>query len=186
MQDLHDDEVERPVPRAGQPGGSERVATFEEAYLQYAPRLRRIATGRFGIAPPDADALVHDVFATYFLHAESVRKLEPYLIGAICNAARYHLRRAGSTQDLFCDQTPCAATPDDALANEIERKVMVSRMLARVGGRCRDLLHRYYINGETTEAIACGMQTKPATVLVFLSRCRARARQAFQSMAGRH
>jgi RNA polymerase sigma factor (sigma-70 family) len=185
MQDLQDDETKRPMPCAGQPGGSGRVAAFEEAYLRYAPRLRRIATGKFGIAAPDADALVHDVFATYFLHAETVRKLEPYLIGAICNAARYHLRRAGTAHALFCDETPCAATPDDALASEIERKVLVSRMLARVGRRCRDLLHRYYVNGETTQSIACGMQMKPATILVFLSRCRARARHALDSM-GRH
>ena len=178
MQDLHDDSTT--------PGGRERVVTFEEAYLQYAPRLRKIATRRFGIAPPDADALVHDVFATYFLHADSVRKLEPYLIGAICNAARYHLRRAGTAQTLFCDETPCAATPDDALASEIERKVLLSRMLARVGRRCRELLHRYDVYGETTDPIACGMQTRPATIHVLLSRCRARARQAFQSMVGRN
>lgn len=186
MQDLQNDETKRPVPSAGQPSGSGRVAAFEEAYLQYAPRLRKIATGKFGIAPPDADALVHDVFATYFLHAASVRKLEPYLIGAICNASRYHLRRAGTAHVLFCDETPCAATPGDALASEIERKVLVSRMLARVGRKCRDLLHRYYVIGETTQSIACGMETTPGTVLVFLSRCRARAREAYQSMTGRH
>ncbi len=186
MQDLHDDEKKRPRPSTEQPSGSGRVAAFEEAYLRYAPRLRKIATGKFGIARPDADALVHDVFATYFLHAESVRNLEPYLIGAICNASRYHLRRAGTAHVLFCGETPCAATPDDALANEIERKVLVSRMLARVGRRCRDLLHGYYVNGETTQSIACRMEMTPGTILVFLSRCRAKARQAYQSMSGRH
>lgn len=186
MQDLQDDGTKRAVPPSGVPSSSGTVAAFEEAYLQYAPRLRKIATGKFGIARPDADALVHDVFATYFLHAASVRKLEPYLIGAICNAARYHLRRAGNADVLFCDETPCAATPDDAMASEIERKLLVSRMLARVGRRCRDLLHRYYVNGESTQSIACVMQTTPGTVLVFLSRCRAKARQAYQSMAGRN
>lgn len=180
------DETKQPLSPAEQPGVGGAVAAFEEAYLQYGPRLRKIATGKFGIAAVDADALVHDVFATYFMHAASVHKLEPYLIGAICNASRNHLRRAGTSPILFCDETPCMATPTDALANEIERKVLLSRMLARVGGRCRELLRRYYVNGETTQSIAYVMSSTPGTILVFLHRCRARARQAYQSMTERN
>jgi hypothetical protein len=40
--------------------------------------------------------LVQDVFTTYFQHAAGVERLEPYLIGAICNASRNYLRRARS------------------------------------------------------------------------------------------
>jgi DNA-directed RNA polymerase specialized sigma24 family protein len=157
-------------------------AAFEEVYLLLAPRLRKIAIRKFGIPPADAETLVHDVFATYFMHAASVTAVERYLVGAICNASRYYLRRSGAADALFCAEHPCAATPDDALLHEIERKLLLSRLLARVGCRCRDLLHRYYMNGETTRSIAETLHSTPGTVLVFLHKCRRRALAAYRSM----
>lgn len=185
MQEQRDEVKALRAPDDG-PSTGGAAAALEEAYLRYAPRLRKIATGRFGIEWTEADALVHDVFATYLMHAASVREVEPYLIGAICNAARNHLRKSGAAYSLFCGEVPCAATPSDAMLNEIERKLLLSRMLARVGGRCRELLHRYYVLGDTTEAIACGMRTTPGTILVFLHRCRRRARDAYHAIMEKH
>lgn len=160
-----------------------RPEAFEAAYVAFAPKLRKIAVRKFGIPPGDAESLVHDVFATYIMHAASVRTVEPYLIGAICNAARHYRRRSVATEALFaCGEYPCVATPDGALAREVERKLLLSRMLARVGPRCRDLLRRYYIGGDTTQAIADEMQSTPASILVILHKCRRRALQAYQSM----
>ncbi|HYC89064.1 MAG TPA: hypothetical protein VEO54_07625 [Thermoanaerobaculia bacterium] len=92
----------------------DRAAAFKETYRQYAPRLQRIAIRRFGIEAGDAEMLVQAVFATYFLHAEDVESLEPYLIGAICTASRNYLGQASTSTDLFCGEEPCAATPDEA------------------------------------------------------------------------
>ena len=158
---------------------------FEEVYLTYASRLRKIAVRKFEIPPAEAETLVHDVFATYLTHASSVRAVEPYLIGAICNASRHWLRRSDKADALFCGETPCAATPGSAMLDEVERKLLLSRMLAGIGGRCRDLLHRYYVNGESTRAIADGMQSTPGTILVFLHKCRRRALEAYRAMSGR-
>src|SRR6266540_2361914 len=155
---------------AAAPSGGER--SFEEVYLAYATRLRKIAVRKFHIPMSEAETLVHDVFATYITHAASVRAVEPYLIGAICNAARHYLRDAYATDALFCGESPCAATPGDALLDD-------------VGCRCRDLLQRYYLNGETTSAIADSMQSTPATVLVFLHKCRKRALAAYRALTER-
>jgi DNA-directed RNA polymerase specialized sigma24 family protein len=157
-------------------------AAFEEAYLQFAPRLRKIAARKFGVPPADAETLVHDVFATYWMHASTVHDVERYLVGAICNASRYYLRRTGAADELFCGESPCAATPGDALLDEIERKLLLARLLACVGCRCRDLLHRYYMDGETTQSIARTMHSTPGSVLVFLHKCRRRALAAYRSM----
>ena len=184
MQEPH--EVKRAIRVAEQTNASDRVTAFEETYLLYGPRLRKIAISKFGIDAAEAESLVHDVFATYLMHAAAIRHLEPYLIGAICNAARNHLRRRHGGTVTFCGEQPCRATPKDALANAVERKVLLSRMLARVGGRCRELLHRYYANGETSEAIANLMNTTPGTVLVLLHRCRRRALAAYQAMTERN
>jgi len=161
------------------------AAAFEEVYLLYAARLRKIAVRKFHIPIPEAETLVHDVFATYITHAASVRKVEPYLIGAICNAARRYLQRADAADALFCGENPCAATPGEALVDEIARKLLLSRMLAGSGSRCRTLLQRYYLNGESTSAIAETMHSTPGTVLVFLHKCRKRALAAYRALTER-
>jgi len=181
MQQTRGEET-RATPEPEQPAAAV-PAVFEEVYLQFAPRLRKIAVRKFGIAPADAEPLVHDVFATYITHASSVYAVERYLVGAICNASRHHLRRTTATNALFCGESPCAATPGDALLNEIERKLLVARLMARVGCRCRDLFQRYYMNGETTQSIAETLQTTPGTILVFLHQCRRRALAAYRSMS---
>lgn len=171
---------------AGPPLGSDdphgAPAAFEEAYLRFAPLLRKVAVKKFHIPPGDAESLVHDVFATYFTNAAEVNALEPYLIGGICNASRHYLRRTNAANALFCGELPCAATPDESILQAVERKLLVRRLLSRIGGRCRDLLHRYYVNGETTNAIADALLFKPATILVFLHKCRKRALVAYGAM----
>ncbi len=172
-------------PQPAVPASGGVCAAFEEVYLVYAARLRKIAVRKFGIPRAEAETLVHDVFATYFMHAASVRAVEPYLIGAICNASRHWLRRSDAADALFCGETPCMAAPDAAMAEEIERKLLLSRMLAGIGDRCRDLLRRYYANGESTRAIADALESTPGTILVFLHKCRRRALAAYQAMSGR-
>ena len=157
-------------------------AAFEEVSLRFAPLLRKIAVRKFGIPPADAEPLVHDVFATYLTRSEEVEQLERYLIGGICNASRQYLRRGAAANDLFCGEEPCAATPTESILMEVERKILVGRLFARIGSRCRDILHRYYVNGETTNALAGELQFKPTTVLIFLSRCRKRALAAYRAM----
>jgi DNA-directed RNA polymerase specialized sigma24 family protein len=160
--------------------GSEQSAASEEIYLAHAALLRKIAIRKFGIPRAEAETLVHDVFATYLMHSASVRDLTPYLIGAICNASRQYLRRSHVENVLFCEEVPCAATPGDALTDEIHRKLTLSRVLPRIGKRCRELFHRYYIEGEASRSIADAFNTTPATILVFLHGCRKRARAACQ------
>lgn len=157
-------------------------ASFEEAYLQFAPLLRKIAVRKYGIPLPEAEPLVHDVFATYFTNAGEVSDVRPYLIGGICNAARHYLRRADAREALFCTENPCAASPAESILLEVERKLLLRRLLARVGSRCRDLLRRYYVAGESTRAIAASLQFKPMTVLICLSKCRKRALAAYHAL----
>lgn len=156
----------------------------ESAYLEHATLLRKIAITKFGIPRTEAETLVHDVFATYLMHSDSVRNLTPYLIGAICNASRQYLRRSQVENVLFCGEEPCAATPTEAMTDEVHRKLTLSRMLPRIGKRCRELFHRYYIEGESTRSIADTFNTSPATILVFLHQCRKRARKVFQTSQG--
>ena len=184
MQDVRQ-QLGRTAPPPERTAGREAVAAFEEAYLRYAPRLQKIAMRRFRIDAGDAEGLVQDVFITYFQHAADVARLEPYLIGAICNASRNYLRRSTASKALFCGEHPCAATPDDALLDELSRKTLLSKMLARVGCDCRDLLRRFYVNGEGTEALAQAFGMKRESVKVKLFKCRQRALEAYRAITER-
>ena len=181
MQDTRQ-QLQRTAPPPENPVNSEAAAAFEEAYLRYAPRLQKIAIRKFRIEAGDAEVLVQDVFTTYFQHAAQVELLEPYLIGAICNASRNHIRRSSASKALFCGEEPCAATPDDDLLNELARKTLLSKMLARVGGDCRELLRRFYVNGEGTEVLAQAFGMKRESVKVKLFKCRQRALEAYRAI----
>lgn len=175
-------EAKRVTPAPANAAGNCVRARFEEVYVQFAPRLRRVAVAKFGITPDDADVLVQDVFATFFMHAASVEQVERYLIGGICNAARKHLQRAGAADALFCDDDPCEATVGDVLLRQIERKQILSKVFARVGARCRELLCRYYVSGESADAIGEKMELTPGSVAVTLHKCRKRAVQAYREI----
>src|SRR6059058_4919129 len=99
---------------------------FEAIYTAYAPLLRKVAVRKFGIPRGDAEALVHDVFATYLANPANVRNLRPYLIGAICNAARQYLRRDAAERELFCTEPVCVAAPDADLVEEVIRNIVLS------------------------------------------------------------
>jgi RNA polymerase sigma factor (sigma-70 family) len=171
--------------RRGRPdgtGGGE-PPTVEDTFRRFAPLLRQVAIRKFNVPPADAETLVHDVFITYFTHADEVNAVEPYLIGSICSASRDYHRPPDAPFELFCGETPCAATPTDEIVNEVERKILLSRALAQVGARCRDLLHRYYVKGESTKTIADEMQFKHETVLTLLHHCRECALSEYRAMS---
>jgi RNA polymerase sigma factor (sigma-70 family) len=172
-------EVPTVLRKDGSAGGA---PVFEEVYLLYAPRLRRIAYRKYGIQLADAEPLVHDVFTSFFTHADEVHDVWPYLVGAICNAAKNHLKRADRTDALFCSGHSYPAVAGTDVSREVEGKLLLEDVLARVGGRCRELFQRYYVNGETTRTIADALRTTPATVLLRLHQCRKRAVAAYRSM----
>lgn len=176
------DEAKRVAPPAADASGNGARAIFEEAYVRFAPRLRKVAIAKFGIAPDDAEGLVQDVFATFLMHMASVEQVERYLIGGICNAARKHLQRAGAADALFCGDDPCQATIGDVLLRQIERKELLSKVLARVGSRCRELLCRYFVRGESAAAIAGTLESTPGSVAVSLHKCRRRAVDAYRAI----
>ena len=163
-------------------GATGGAPVFEEVYLLYAPKLRRIAYRKYGIQLADAEPLVQDVFTTFFTHADEVNAVWPYLVGAICNAARNHLKRADRTDAIFCAGQPCPAVAGDDVSRQVEGKLLLEGVLARVGSRCRDLIDRYYVNGESTRIIADELETTPGTVAVRLHHCRKRALSAYRSM----
>lgn len=163
-------------------GGENAANDFESIYSSYVPLLRRIAMFKFGVPRSDADALVHDVFATYLANPTNVRELHPYLIGAICNASRQYLRRDANERALFCDSAACGAIPGDEMVDGVIRTLVINSTLARLGTSCRDTLRRFYLTGESAPVIAESRNTSANYILRLLHFCRKRARAIYTAM----
>ncbi|HET7436017.1 MAG TPA: sigma-70 family RNA polymerase sigma factor [Thermoanaerobaculia bacterium] len=152
-------------------------------YLQFGPVLRRMAIGRYGIPAQEADGLVHDVFATYLLNPNGARvmNVRGYLVGGIANAAREYWREKRRDVPLAEVADSAITVENDAMKGLAER-LHVAATLARLRSRCRDVLKRYYFDGEPTESIADSMGTTARNVIYMLHVCRGRARKIYEAL----
>lgn len=172
--------LQRPVTiEASAPSAVELTA--DEIYTSEAPLLRYVAIQKFRVPRDDADALVHDVFTTFLSRASVVRNPRPYLVGAICNAARHYWRERKNEEAALakCDLVMPAA---EFVPDTLGRKLLLATTLARISTKCRDLLRRYYLDGESTASIASSRETSPDYILFLLHRCRKSARSIVRSL----
>jgi len=98
---------------------TDRCAAFASIYDEHLPLLLGLAMERFGIGRADAQTLAHEVFLAYFLKMDDVRDVRAWLVGAICNASKHHLRKRDRDVEVSKDssklpipgcerlQTPC-------------------------------------------------------------------------------
>ncbi|HEX7809089.1 MAG TPA: sigma-70 family RNA polymerase sigma factor [Thermoanaerobaculia bacterium] len=139
-----------PHPKTGFPKMHDDVSgqpDFDALYRQYRQLLLSIATGKFRVPVEDAEALVHDVFVSLMLRWQTVRNVRMWLVGAICNSARYKLRQSARAVPL----------PDDMAENGDEPPyidVLSARaMLRRVKPRDRRVISLRFEHGMTAREI---------------------------------
>jgi RNA polymerase sigma factor (sigma-70 family) len=156
---------------------SRAAPSFADVYTTYAKFMKRIAMGKFRLAAADADELVHDVFATYLGHAsEDVTSVRAYLVIAICRAARRRTDRLRSEERLSIP-TDQQEIPDAGTERSILLRMAVADALAVCSPRCRELLYRHHVHGESAEEIASSLSTTAQYVRQLLSDCRRRVRE---------
>lgn len=159
---------------------------IERVYLEHSLLLRRVAVRKFGIPTAEAETLVHDVFAAYIANPGAVRSdLRAYLIAAICNASRNYWRMREMQERYFVE--PAESTPDSGVADEsffdgLSLHLVVGATLARLGQRCRDVLRRFYLEGESAGSIAEAMETTAGNVHYILHVCRKKARSIYDEL----
>jgi RNA polymerase sigma factor (sigma-70 family) len=171
-----------PVPTEQSAGVLARVAAVDDLYTRHAPLLRYIAFTKFHVPNEDVDGLVHDVFATYLANPTSVRSPRPYLIGAICNAARHYWRNRKNEEAALSRADLVLAPERELIVDALGRKLLIASMLSRIGSKCHELLRRYYLDGESTSSIASSRETTTDYVLFLLHRCRKNAREVVRSL----
>lgn len=156
--------------------GPDAAGALHDLYLAYAPLLLHLAIGRFRIPADDAEALVHDVFATYLTDPTRITSVRAYLVGGICNASRSYWRARDRHIELAEASEPVV---DERTADRIATRLDLARALSKVGARCREALRRYYVDDESTRTIAAVLDTTPTNVNYLLHVCRKRARAVF-------
>jgi len=159
------------------------IPSAAEVYVEHAPFLRRVAIRKFGVPPADAESLVHDVFISYLTDPRRVRtNLRGYLVVSICNASRKYWLSRNSESRIFDESVPV----DDVVVEEtfagLDRTLIVAATLARMPKRYRDVLKRYYLEGQDTKTIAAALGTTPANVNYLMHVCRVRARDIYAEL----
>ena len=159
------------------------VTAPEAIYLEHAALMRHVAVRKFGIPTDDAEALVHDVFIKLLVTPRQInRDLRQYLIAAICNACRNYWRSRKSEERVLAaatDEENCGY--QDLLAG-LSTNMLVARTLARLGPRCREILKRYYLDGEASAVVADAMNTTKSNVNYLMHVCRKRARAIYEEL----
>lgn len=167
------------APAAKPPGI--RVAV-EDAYRAHAALLRDIAEKKFNIPPPEAGALVHDVFSSFMIHRHNIRDARQWLVGAVCHASRGYWRTAARTSQLpedFCEYMDPDST---GLEGRIVDRVTMAAALDQVGPKCREMLRMYYAEGYSAAEIASRLGTTTGYVNQLLHTSRKRVRKAYEDL----
>ncbi|HEX7140108.1 MAG TPA: sigma-70 family RNA polymerase sigma factor [Vicinamibacterales bacterium] len=184
--DLIPETIESKLPATEPPRAPAPPGTIESIYLEHAPLLRRVAIRKFGIPNADAETLVHDVFAAYIANPGAVRaNLRAYLIAAICNASRNYWRSHHLHERFFAGRDEHEETdtvPDETFFEGLFLHLVIAATLARLGDRCREILRRYYIEGEDSGSIALSLETSPGNVNYLMHGCRKKARRVYEEL----
>jgi RNA polymerase sigma factor (sigma-70 family) len=155
------------------------VHPLDAVYREHEGLLRSIAQYRFRVPPCDAEALVHDIFASFLERQPEAYDVKAFLIGSINNACKHYWRKRQHEEPLLPHHE---LTPSDDEAAKLERwalRLSLGATLARLGGKCSETLRRYYLRDESAESIALELDTSPAYIWQLLSSCRKRARQIY-------
>jgi len=154
----------------------------EDTYTGQSARLRQIVEKKFNIPPPDAEAIVNDVFTSYLTRRERVRDAKKWLVGAVCHASRAYWRAAAKTSQLPLDAADYIDDHASGLESRIIDRVTMSAALNRLSPRCRETLRMYYAEGYSTREIAERLGTTTGYVVQLLHISRKRVRQAYDAL----
>jgi RNA polymerase sigma factor (sigma-70 family) len=159
------------------------VQVLAMLYERDAPLMRTTARLRFKIPPDDADALVHDVFASFLERQPRADDVRAYLLGAIGNACKHYWRKRQYEAPLLSEYEDRTDTSAVERMELWALNLSLGAVLARLGSKCRETLERYYLGDERPESIARDLVTTVAYVFQLLHTCRKRAREIYLELA---
>jgi RNA polymerase sigma factor (sigma-70 family) len=158
-----------------------RTDDFGAIYEQNYNLLLRTAIKNYHISELDAEALVHEVFLSYFLKAAEVNNLRAWLVSAVCNAAKAFLRKRARFVPL--PEESAVEIPDPNLARIGE--ALPDQLAGReafecVTARCQIALRLRYLEGYSVPEVATELNTSTKYAQKLISRCLQQARRRYR------
>src|SRR4051794_5644660 len=152
---------------------------LDAVYREHESLLRAIARHRFRIPDCDAEALVHDIFASFLERQPDAYDIKAFLIGSINNACRHYWRKRRHEEPLLPhhELTPSDDEAANPARSALRRSLGATR--ARRGGKCSETLRRYCRRDQSGEGAAQGLDTPAGAGCNRLPRCRKRPRQSY-------
>lgn len=136
------------IERPSELGDGDCPVTRE--YHANAALLLRIAEGKFRVPHEDAEALLHDVFATYLMHHASVQNPRSWLVAAICNASRGYWRSRREHDELQDEHSTESGSDSDGFF----RQLLVRQAVGSLRDKCKETLRLHYWEGRTAIELA--------------------------------
>jgi RNA polymerase sigma factor (sigma-70 family) len=177
--------INDPQPVPPRCGVDETV--FARIYEENCGLLVSLAVRKFQVPAVDAEALAHEVFLSYLRHADEIRDLHHWLVGAICNASRYYWRKHGRNIEQL-DTEVAAARPDPRLQDvltSLPNHIAIEEVLEAMPPRWAQILRLRYFEGYSIKEIAdyLGVTSKYTQKLV--TKCLRRAEEIFDGTRAR-
>ena len=144
---------------------------FAAVYEKHFGLLVGIAIGRFRISEGDAETLAHDVFLSFLTNADRVIDRERWLVGAICNASRNHLRRIDPTEPLDPEAADAADPRSTRVSDALADRLAALQMYECLTPRCQEALRLRYLEGYTVPEVATALGTTKKYAQKLISRC---------------
>jgi len=157
-------QLPRRSPAEGDPGASE----FDDLYkAQFAYVWRTLR--RLGVAPPDIEDLVHDVFVVVHRRLDDYdrgRAVRPWLFGIAFRIASENRRRARNRHEVPTSSVdvPAKAPTAEAMIESDERRQLVLSCLQALSLDQRAVLILVDIDGESPADVAASLKIPVPTV----------------------
>jgi RNA polymerase sigma factor (sigma-70 family) len=156
---------------------------FREIYEGNLRLLVAIAVRKFQVPEVDAEALAHEVFLSYLKRKSEIRKLHPWLIGAICHACRYFWRQDGRRTDQL-DQELAMLRPDPesiAIVDRLPSQLALREVLDALPPRYARVLRMRYYDGYTVREVADDLGVTAKYTQKLIARCLRMAEQIYNA-----
>lgn len=161
---------------------SPAAESVESLYGRLAGLMHYLSTSRFSVPADDAEALVQDVFVAYVMRTSEVHDPQAWLVGAICHASRKYWR--GKDRESAMPEDSAEWADEGALlaVTDVFDRTALEATMSRLDDRGRELLRRFYLEGQSTSAIAAELGTTTGTVQVLLHKTRKRAHAIYREL----
>ncbi len=120
---------------------------IDALYREHRQSLLSIATRRLGVPQDEAEELLHDVFVSLMRRWRPVRDVPRWLVGAICQACRYRIRRLVRLEQFDADTHDVEEAPSYSAAP------MAQELVRDLSPIDRSILRWRYAEGLTAAEI---------------------------------